>query len=112
MITIGRIVIYRSRTDNYSVPAIVAGSWNSLAWDNVEAGNIPPLSNEDCAHLVVFSSGYPGKRADAMDFEVESPHGRAENAGGSYQEWDIAYDAQGGPGTWCWYNDPGAEGRI
>ena len=104
--TIGRIVIYRSRTGDYDVPAIVAATQDSLYQPNVEAGHIPALSSETHVHLVVFSPGPAGKRADATDFKVESEHGRSENAGGTYTEWDIPQTAPQGsehaPGTWRW----------
>lgn len=98
--TIGRIVIYRSRTGNYSVPAIVTATVDTLAPEGVkryeETGGhegVPPLSSETHVHLTVLTPGKPGLRVNAQDFEVESPHGRAENVGGVYQEWDVPLDA-------------------
>lgn len=103
--TIGRIVIYRSRTGNYDVPAVVTATHDTLFRPNVEAGYIPDLSSDEHVHLAVFTPGAPGKRADATDFLTESPHGRSENAGGVYQEWDIALatnPASPEPGSWRW----------
>lgn len=100
--TIGRIVIYRSRTGDYVVPAIVTATADTLHRPNVEAGHIPDLSSSEHVHLTVLTPGKPGKRADATDFLTESPHGRSENAGGVYQEWDIAHDEDDTPGTWHW----------
>jgi hypothetical protein len=109
--SIGRIVIYRSRTGDYDVPAIIAATADSLFAPNVEAGYIPALSSDTHVHLVVFSPGPSGKRADATDFKVESAHGRSENQGGIYAEWDIPFaesedhdHSQGlyTPGTWRW----------
>lgn len=100
--TIGRVVIYRSRTGDYIVPAIVTATLDTLHRPNVEAGYIADLSSDEHVHLTVFTPGKPGKRAEAADFLTESPHGRAENVGGLYQEWDIAYDENDAPGTWHW----------
>ena len=100
--TIGRIVVYRSRTDKYDLPAVVNCTRATLNPEGVEAGHIPDLSSELHVHLTVFSPGPSGLRASATDFVTESPHGRVENQGGTYTEWDIPYDASGGPGTWRW----------
>lgn len=100
--TIGRIVIYRSRTGNYDCPAKATATRETLHRPNVEAGLIADLSGDSHVHLTVFTPGKPGKRAAATDFKTESPHGRAENSGGLYQEWDIAHDDSAGPGTWRW----------
>jgi hypothetical protein len=95
---LGQTVLYRSRTGKYTVPAIVTAVRYSLHRPNVDAGFIPDLSSDLHVHLTVFTPGAPGKRAAATDFLVESPHGRSENAGGVYQEWDIA--PGDGPGEW------------
>lgn len=100
--SIGRIVHYRSRTGNYPIPAIVTATVDTLHMPNVEAGKIAGLSSEQHVHLTCFTPGMPGLRAAAADFLAESLHGRSENVGGIYQEWDIAYDETGGPGTWSW----------
>lgn len=109
--TIGRIVIYRSRTGDYDVPAMVTATTDTLNAKGVEAGHIPDLSSKLHIHLTVFTPGKPGLRADATDFKAESKHGRSENVAGCYQEWDIApsYDPNTlepvgvpGPGTWRW----------
>jgi hypothetical protein len=105
--TIGRIVIYRSRTGDYDCPAIVAGTIDTLNQKNVDAGLLPGCSSSTNVHLVVFTPGPPGKRATAEDFKVPAPHGIAENVGGVYQEWDIPQakplvgeDIE--PGSWRW----------
>lgn len=103
--TIGRIVIYRSRTGDYDVPAIVNCTTETLSPKGVDAGHVPALSGDDCVHLTVLTPGKPGKRRDAEDFKVESPHGRGENIAGCYQEWDIAPaddPSDPAPGTWRW----------
>jgi hypothetical protein len=100
--TLGRTVWYRSRTGNYDCAAVIAATRASLHIPNVKEGWIPIITDEMNVHLVVFSAGTPGKRKDAADFLVESPHGRSENLSGTYQEWDIPYDPNGSPGTWRW----------
>lgn len=104
--TIGRIVIYRSRTGDYSVPAIITATQETLNAKGVELGHVPDLSGERHVHLTVFTPGKPGMRRAADDFMVESPHGRGENVSGCYQEWDIAQGVDDGdmqqPGTWRW----------
>lgn len=123
--SLGRVVLYRSRTGNYTVPAIITATVESLNPAGVEAGHVPALSSPDHVHLTVFTPGKPMMRVGAEDFEVESPHGRSENVGGVYQEFDIGpagVDADTGqvvalsgaygddpsnviafpPGTWAW----------
>lgn len=104
--TIGRIVLYRSRTGSYTVPAIITATTDTLNPQGVEAGHVPGLSSVHHVHLTVFTPGKPGMRGGAGDFLTESEHGRSENVAGCYQEWDIplaggAGEAQG-PGTWQW----------
>jgi len=102
--TIGRIVIYRSRTGDYDVPAIITATLDTLNPKGVEAGHVPPLTGDLHVHLAVFTPGKPGMRRDADDFKVESPHGRSENVAGTYQEWDIPLGDPDdpAPGTWRW----------
>jgi hypothetical protein len=104
--TIGRIVIYRSRTGDYSVPAIVNATVDTLNAKGVELGHVPEFTDGLAVHLTVFTPGKPGMRRDAGDFKVESPHGRGENVSGCYQEWDIPFDdsddEEQAPGTWRW----------
>lgn len=102
---LGSIVTYRSRTGLYDVPAIVTATQATIYVDNIEKGLIAPLSSVRHVHLTVFSPGPTGKRAEATDFKVESPHGRGENEGGSYPEWDIPEytgEDEPEPGTWRW----------
>lgn len=100
--SIGRIGIYRSRTGDYDVPAIVTATTDTLSAKGVELGHVPPLSTEAHVHLTVFTPGKPGKRRGADDFLVESTHPRSENVAGCYQEWDIPCDDDGSPGSWHW----------
>lgn len=115
--TIGRIVLYRSRTGNYTVPAMITATKETLAPAGVEAWResvearerfehadeehraarggelpplrgVPPLSSDMHVHLAVFTPGIPGMRVDAQDFVVESLL-RQENVNGIYQEWDV-----------------------
>lgn len=90
-LTIGRIVMYRSRTGAYSCPAIITATVDTLHQANVEAGHIVGLTSERHVHLTVFTPGAPGKRGAAEDFKVVSDHPIAENIGGLYQEWDIGF---------------------
>jgi hypothetical protein len=90
---IGRIVIYRSRTGDYDVPAIITATMETLNLKGVELGHVPALLDETHVHLTVFTPGKPGMRRGAGDFLVESEHGRGENVSGCYQEWDIPFDA-------------------
>lgn len=111
--SIGRIVIYRSRTGDYDVPAIINATLGTLNPKGVELGHVPDLSSDEHVHLTVFTPGRPGLRRDADDFLVESEHGRSENLAGCYQEWDIPlweagrYGEQRAsgtpwPGSWRW----------
>ena len=110
---IGRIVHYRSRTGDYTVPAIITATVQTLAQKGVDAftasegaRGVPPLSGDLRVHLTVFTPGLPGQRAGADDFQVESEFPRSENFSGCYQEWDVPLDdaAEGeqAPGTWRW----------
>ena len=112
--TIGRIVIYRSRTGDYDVPAIVTATMASLNRKGVEQGYVPDLSSDEHVHLTVFSPGMPGlrKTGEHTDFKVVSKHPVSENVSGCYQEWDIPPDdvvdaavnpsEHPKPGTWRW----------
>lgn len=104
--TIGRIVHYRSRTGRYTVPAIVTATVDTLFRPAVEGGHIPDLSSPMHVHLTVFTPGTPGERLPDTD-----PTINAANLGGSYQEWDVPFDASTGfrppedpqaAGTWAW----------
>lgn len=105
--SIGRIVLYRSRTGSYTVPAVINCTTATIYQPGVDAGHVPALSSDEHVHLTVFTPGKPGMRGGAGDFVAESPHGRGENVAGTYQEWDIAYwdrvDGDDQPaGTWTW----------
>lgn len=108
---LGETVIYRSRTGDYDVPAIITATVDTLNAKGVEAGHIPGLTSHNHVHLTCLTAGKPGMRRDAEDFKTEeSPHGRSENVSGTYQEWDIpecgarpdsAYEGdEPAPGTW------------
>lgn len=115
--SICRIVVYRSRTGNYSVPAVVTATEDSLYRPGVEGGFVPDLSSPMHVHLTVFTPGLPGMRVTAEDFEAPVPEGQviSENVAGCYQEWNVPFEALrlGGPvddphhlvpsaGTWHW----------
>jgi hypothetical protein len=101
-LAIGRIVEYRSRTGNYSVPAMVNCTTDSIYQPGVEAGHVPALQTTDRVHLTVFTPGRPGMRGEADNFVVAPDEEVSENLNGCYQEWNIPYDPDGGPGTWKW----------
>lgn len=86
---VGSIVLYRSRTGSYTVPAIITATTGSLNQAGIEAGHVPALTGADNVHLTVFTPGKPGMRGGAGDFIVESSEPRSENVSGCYQEWDI-----------------------
>jgi len=87
--TIGRIVIYRSRTGAYSVPAVITATVDTLAPAGVAAGNVPDLTSENHVHLTVLTPGAPGLRGRAEDFIARPDATISENQGGTYQEWDV-----------------------
>jgi hypothetical protein len=102
---LGHIVLYRSRTGEYDVPAVIAGTQASLHIPNVQAGYVPPLSSPRHVHLVCLTPGAPGKRGEAKDFRVVSKYPISENLAGTYQEWDIGEhvgDGEPEPGSWRW----------
>lgn len=101
-LAIGRVVVYRSRTGNYDVPALVNCTQDSIFPRGVEAGYVPPLTEPHSVHLTVLTPGIPGKRTTADDFVAPSEHPISENVAGCYQEWDIKYDESGAAGTWSW----------
>lgn len=117
--TIGRVVIYRSRTGVYSVPAIITATTDTLYQPNVDAGLMDGLTDDNHVHLTVLTPGRPGRRTAAAaiadgDFKVmpKEQHGISENTGGLYQEWDIPFDPtcldvdfdleDQAPATWAW----------
>lgn len=111
--TICRMVVYRSRTGDYDVPAVINCTQDTLSEKGVEAGHVPALSSPDHVHLTVFTPGKPGMRRQPDAFEPENlPEGGiealSENVSGCYQEWDIPFagnETDGeeiAPGTWRW----------
>lgn len=120
--SICRIVVYRSRTGDYDVPAIITATADTLNPKGVELFDrtdgeqgVPPLSGEEFVHLTVFTPGLPGFDISQADFKVAREHGPESgiiNFAGCYQEWDIPfaelydelYDDSGtaAPGTWRW----------
>lgn len=120
--TIGRIVVYRSKTGDFDLAAIVAATAGTLHAGNVAEGRIPALDDEMHVHLVVFSPGLPGKAdLDAVRrvSEATPEHLPMDvNMGGTFREWNIPYDGPNGPeavtprewgevvvalpGTWRW----------
>lgn len=109
-LTIGRAVWYRSKSGDYTMPAVIAATTQTLHRGNVEAGYIPDLTSDTNVHLVVYTAGTPGRRNPETDpkLGVANPPG-----GGTFQEWNIPYwgdesnTAQDAldyqpAGTWTW----------
>lgn len=86
--TIGRIVHYRSKTGNYTLPAIITATTETLWPGGVEREPELALSSELHVHLHVLT---PGAQGDYTEHDVpchealpvESPEAQA-------------------PGTWRW----------
>lgn len=87
--TIGRIVHYRSKTGNYTLPAIITATRDSLWPEGVERGDVPALSDDGLhVHLHVLT---PGSLRGYQEHDV--PFHAGELVEGP--------DAQE-PGTWKW----------
>ena len=117
--SLGRVILYRSKTGRYTLPALITSTARSLNPDGVAAGALPDLSSPLHVHLTVFTPGRKGQRIPGSVIpDGRSPHGIEDPWGGSYQEWDIepSLDAEGfvahraedvvnndfAPGTWAW----------
>lgn len=113
--SIGCIVIFRSRTGQYDVPAIITATVDSLNPLGVQAfeksggkAGVPGLSGDRCVHLTVFTPGLPGQRASAEDFIAAPSTGIiGENVAGCYQEFDVPEadpmsTVSEAAGTWRW----------
>jgi hypothetical protein len=99
-------VIYRSRTGDYDVPAIVNCTAETLNAKGVEAGHVP---DADGAGQRAPDGAHAGQAGDAprrRRLPRGVPHGRSENVAGCYQEWDIPLNdpatGEVAPGTWRW----------
>lgn len=77
---IGAVVMYRARTRDYVLPAIVTATVDSLDRRGVVRGDVPDITGEEHVHLNVMSCG-PSL---------------------CYQEFDIPYSSHPEPGTWGW----------
>jgi hypothetical protein len=98
--TICRMVVYRSRTGGYDVPAVVNCTEDSISEEGVELGHVPPLTGKDHVHLTVFTPGKPGTAREGNEVNEAQ-------TSGCYQEWDIppwtGAEEKGEvpePGTW------------
>lgn len=102
--TLGRIVLYRSRTGNYDCAAIVTATKDTLDPEGVRMGHVPELSSEHHVHLTVFTPGRPGtSREQEGAVQLIGGPPPSMNQGGSYSEWNIpAYLDDPAPGTWRW----------
>jgi hypothetical protein len=98
--TIGRTVIYRSRTGDYDLPAIITGTRETmssvgLARADSEEGQRLILSTETHVHLHVFT---PGAQGSYQEHDVPMhPATLAEHIGVRRET-----RAQPEPRTWRW----------
>lgn len=99
--TVGRIVLYRSVTGSYTLPAIVTATVGSIFEPGVAEGGVPPLTGDDHVHLHVFT---PGAQGGYQEFDVPPMRLAAG---------DVAYAREDGtlmifgsevqdPRTWAW----------
>jgi hypothetical protein len=107
--TIGRIVVYRSRSARYVMPAVVSATRETLWRPGVEAGALPDLDSDRHVHLTVFTPGRQGHTTGEQSLAPvaheggPSPFPRSENQGGTYTEWNVPHDESGEtPGSWSW----------
>lgn len=77
---LGQIVVYRARTREYVLPAIVTANVETLDRRGVIRGHVPDITGEDHVHLNVQTCG--------------------EQL--AYQEHDVPYSRDPIPGTWAW----------
>lgn len=56
---LGQTVLYRSRTGDYTMAAIVIANTRSINPLGVERGQVPPLTDDSHVHLTVLSPGLP-----------------------------------------------------
>jgi hypothetical protein len=87
--SICRLVLYRSRTGKYTVPAIITATVDTLNPEGVEAGGVPPLSSPNHVHLTVLTPGMFCPNGSAAFAAGDDGRPVSEAAGGSYQEWDV-----------------------
>lgn len=105
--TIGRIVIYRSRT-GYTCPAIITATRETLIHANVVKGYISDLSEASNVHLTVFTPGKPGSGPRKYGWWWRRRQGAQRNTSGLYQEWDVPKSkrlngsGEQEPRTWKW----------
>jgi hypothetical protein len=102
--TLCRAVIYRSKTGNYDLAAMVAGTRDSLYRPAVAEGHLADLDSDEHVHLVVFTPGNQGHRNSTTTPEQVAELTRLSTpAGGTYQEFNVPYDPTGETGgTWRW----------
>lgn len=97
--TIGRLVIYRSRTGNYSCPAIVTATTETLWPEGVERGDVPALDGPQHVHLHVLTPGEQGSYQEHnVPFWQQVPD--VETAGTGPHTFDPK--AEQAAGTWAW----------
>lgn len=115
--SLGRIVLFRSKTGRWTAPAIVTAVTESLFQPNVDAGHLHPLSSDTHVHLTVFTPGIQGHVSEETAREhpeLADPNRPNLPAGGSFQEFDVGqwsrldddrepFEHEHQPaGTWMW----------
>lgn len=115
--TPGRIVLYQTDGRNgldYVLPAIVTVTEASHPGDypDGKANSLPVPASDQHVHLTVFTPGGFGSTYVSggvqSEYEQESnPNlGRPDTftpGSGSYVEWDVPHDPDGGRRTWRWH---------
>lgn len=81
--TIGRIVHYRSKTGNYTMPAMIVATKDSLWQEGVDKGDVPAITDKNHVHLLCYTTG---KNIQYQEFDVPM----------------VAGPREAEPGTWWW----------
>jgi hypothetical protein len=102
--SICRMVVYRSKTGAYDVPAVINCTIDTISEEGVRLGHVPPLTSDVHVHLTVFTPGKPGTAREGNEVNPAQ-------TSGTYQEWDVplsgsfAAPTEGDEpmlGTWRW----------
>lgn len=56
---LGTVVFFRSRTGDYTMPAMVTARHDTLHPAGVEGGHLPAITAKDRLHLTIFTPGLP-----------------------------------------------------
>lgn len=93
---LGSVVIYRSKTGDYDLAAIVTATSETLSSGGVEAGEVKPLSDRTNVHLQVFT---PGKARHYQEFDVPQDDVGATTVQAVIDAGVLPAPT---PGTWRW----------